>query len=153
MRVCNLKNLKFQKSRAFVLLLEVCRLRQGDPPPFLFVIVGEALSRIIETTASGSLIKGFRTSINGPTVSHFQFANDTLLFCYAEDDKIKNVKATLLCFEAVSGLKVNFFKSELIGVRVPERRLLALAGLMGYKAGGLPSTYLGLPLCIGAPPK
>ena len=59
----------------------------------------------------------------------------------------------MLCFEAVSGLKIEFSKSELIGVRVPEDHLLALAGLMGCKAGVLPSTYLGLLLCIGAPPK
>ena len=35
---------------------------------------------------------------------------------------------------------------------MPEGCLLALAHLMGCRAGGLPSTYLGLPLCIGAPP-
>ena len=125
--------------------------RQGDPfSPFVFVIVGEALSRMIVTTASGNRFKGFRTSMNGPTVSHLQFAYDMLIFCDVDEDEIKNVKATMLCFEAVSGLKINFFKSELIGFRVPERPLQALEGLMGCKA---PTTYLGLPLCIGAPPK
>ena len=40
-----------------------------------------------------------------------------------------------------------------MGERVHEDHLLALAGVMGCKAGVLPSTYLGLRLCIGAPPK
>ena len=44
-------------------------LCQGDPlSPFLFVIVGRALSHMIEAAANGNLINGFRTSINGPTV-------------------------------------------------------------------------------------
>ena len=40
--------------------------------------------------------------------------------CEANEDQIKNVKAILFCFESVSGLKINFFKSELIGIRVEE---------------------------------
>ena len=52
-----------------------------------------------------------------------------------------------------SGLKINFFKSELIGVKEPEGRLLALAGIVGCKVGVLPMTYLGLPLCISVPSK
>ena len=38
------------------------------------------------------------------------------LDCEPNEDQIKNVKAILLCFEVVSGLKINFFKSELIGI-------------------------------------
>ena len=32
-------------------------------------------------------------------------------FCEASKDQVKNVKAILICFEALSGLKVDFFKS------------------------------------------
>lgn len=32
----------------------------------------------------------------------------SLIFCEASEYQVKNVKATLICFEAVSGLKVNF---------------------------------------------
>lgn len=37
-------------------------------------------------------------------------------FSEATEDEIKNSKATLLCFDPVSRLRVNFFKSEIIGV-------------------------------------
>ena len=51
-------------------------------------------------------------------------------------------------FEACSGLKVNLEKSELIPVgRVND--IVDLALELGCKVGGLPSSYLGLPL--GAP--
>lgn len=45
------------------------------------------------------------------------------------------------------GLKVNFSKSELIGVGA-EEGMLHLADIMGCKVGSLPASYLGLPLCV-----
>ena len=77
------------------------------------------MSRMIETAANGNLIRGSRSSSSSPIVSHLQLDDDTLLFSDADEEEIKNVKATQLCFEAVSGLKINFFKSELIGVSAP----------------------------------
>lgn len=64
------------------------------------------------------------------------------------------MKAILLCYEAVSGLKVNFRKRELLGVMVDDDHSLNLyAAIMGCKIGSFPSIYLGLPLCIGRAPK
>ena len=48
-------------------------------------------------------------------------------------------------FEALSGLKINLEKSELISIRRVEGMDL-LAAELGCKVGRLPSTYLGLPL-------
>lgn len=83
-------------------------------------------------------------------ISLLQFADDTLIFCAANEDQIKNVKATLLCFEAVSSLKMNLFKSELIGIRVEEALLIHHADILGCKVGHLPSSHLGLLLCQGS---
>ena len=51
----------------------------------------------------------------------------------------------LLCFEAVSGLKINLSKSEAISIGTVGN-VQALADIMGCKAASLPITYLGLPL-------
>ena len=56
--------------------------------PFLFVIIGEALSRMIEAAANENLIKGFKTGPTGPSVTHLQFADDTLLFCDVEMEEV-----------------------------------------------------------------
>ena len=56
-------------------------------------------------------------SRNTPEINHLQFADDTLIFCGANEDHVRNVKITILRFEAVSRLKVNFFKNELFGLR------------------------------------
>ena len=54
----------------------------------------------------------------------------------------------LMWFEALSGLKANLEKSELIPIGRVEN-VEELADEFGYKVGNLPSTYLGMPL--GAP--
>lgn len=55
----------------------------------------------------------------------------------------------MLCFEAISGLKINFFKSELLGIRVENPSLVRFAEILGCKVGSFPVSYLGLPLCPG----
>lgn len=56
-------------------------IRQGDSLSLLlFVIVGEALSRMFSKAGEANLISGFRPSSRGPTVTHLQFADDTFIF-------------------------------------------------------------------------
>lgn len=54
-------------------------------------------------------------------------------------------------FEVISGLKVNFHKSQLIGVNVEDEWLKRAAGFLNYKVGCVPFIYLGLP--IGTNPR
>jgi hypothetical protein len=46
----------------------------------------------------------------------------------------------------MSGLKVNFHKSELVGVNVSRSWLLEAAVVLNCKISTLPITYLGLPV-------
>lgn len=63
------------------------------------------------------------------------------------------MKALLLFFEVVSGLKVYFLKSEMSGVGLEHEQVLHLAEVLGCIAGSLSTTYLGLPLCLGSSSK
>ena len=54
------------------------------------------------------LIKGFCPSSEAQELTDLQVADDTMLFCDAEEEQLLNIKAILLCFEAVSGLKNEF---------------------------------------------
>ncbi|RVW29085.1 LINE-1 reverse transcriptase-like [Vitis vinifera] len=127
-------------------------LRQGDPlSPYLFIVVMEAFSGLIKRAMAGGflspcLIRGRRGE--GVQISHLLFADDTLIFCEAKEDQLLYLGWLLMWFEAISGLRANLEKSELIPVGRVEN-VDELADEFGYKVGKLPSTYLGMPL--GAP--
>ena len=79
---------------------------------------------------------------------HLLFANDTLLFCKADSGQLRYLSWVLLWFEAISGLKVNRDKSEVILVGRVDY-LENIVFILGCRIRNLPSSYLGLPL--GAP--
>jgi hypothetical protein len=78
-------------------------------------------------------------------VSHLLFADDTLVFCGADASQISYLGALLVCFEAVSRLKVNLTKSSLVPVGSLDN-VVQLAGSLGSGNVDLPLKYLGLPL-------
>ncbi|KAG6703329.1 hypothetical protein I3842_07G078600 [Carya illinoinensis] len=68
-----------------------------------------------------------------------------LIFCEPDLDHIRSLRALLLCFEAVFGLKVNLSKSEIVQVGAVDN-LSDLADFLGCKVSSLPMKYLDLPL-------
>ncbi|RHN52388.1 hypothetical protein MtrunA17_Chr6g0479961 [Medicago truncatula] len=56
------------------------------------------------------------------------------------------MRAILLLFEALSGLKVNFSKSLLVGVNVSSSWLSEATMVLNCKVGYIPFVYLGLPI-------
>lgn len=127
-------------------------LRQGDPlSPFLFNLVLEALNLMLERARDLDIIRGARIGANGVTVTHLQFADDTIIFCNNDVEEMANIKRILRCFQLMSGLKINFSKSSLCGVKVLNQDVEVLAQVMGCKIESLPIKYLGLPL--GANPR
>lgn len=62
-------------------------LRQGDPlSSFLFVLVTEALCKLISKAVEVGMVEGWEISHNGPKTSILQFADDTLLFMKVEEE-------------------------------------------------------------------
>jgi hypothetical protein len=124
-------------------------VRQGDPlSPFLFVLIMEAFSRMITAIYSRGLIAGFyvgNREQDRVEVSHLLFADDTLVFCGADASQISYMSALLVCFEAVSGLKVNLTKSSLVPVG-SLGDVDQLVNSLGCGTAELPLKYLGLPL-------
>jgi hypothetical protein len=112
------------------------------------VLVIEALSRMVNATIEQGLLSSFSVRervFSDLVVSHSRFADDTLISCEACPKQICYVHLILLCFEAVSGLKVNLGKSELVAVG-EVGNIGTLAEYLGCRVAGLPMKYLGLPL-------
>jgi hypothetical protein len=126
-------------------------LRQGDHlSSLLFVIVMEVLSKMLTVTVDKGLSSfsvGSRNSV-AVHISHLLFADDTLVFCGANNDHLRYLRVLFLAFEAVSCLKVNLSKSELI----PVGNMVdveGLADILGCRVSSLPLKYLGLSLGAG----
>ena len=84
----------------------------------------------------------------GLVVSHLLYADNTLLFCGANEDQLAYLSWLLMWFEAISELRINLNKSEIIPVgNIVD--VESLASKLGCKIGALPSSYLGL--LLGAP--
>ena len=95
-------------------------MRQGDPLSFyLFVIVMEVFCAFLKRVVEGNFLSGCRVkgrSEEGVLISHLLFADDTLVFCKPSQDQLTYLSWLLMWFEAVSGLRINLEKSELIPV-------------------------------------
>ena len=89
-------------------------LRQGDPlSPILFNIVVDMLAIILSRAKEEGQIKGVVTHLVENGLSILQYADDTVLFFDHDIEQAKNLKLLLGTFEQLSGLKINFHKSEL----------------------------------------
>jgi hypothetical protein len=53
-------------------------------------------------------------------IINLQYADDTLLFLENNLEKASNLKWLLVCFEQMSGMKINYDKSDLLIVGLEE---------------------------------
>lgn len=80
-------------------------------------------------------------------ISHIFFADDTLIFCQPNTSHLIFLKCILICFQAVSGLKINLHKSELVDLGCCNTEN-TFFDILGCKKSTFPITYLGVPLGI-----
>ncbi|GKU89787.1 hypothetical protein SLEP1_g3881 [Rubroshorea leprosula] len=122
-------------------------IRQGDPlSPFLFLLVVEGLNGLMQSANEKNMYRGVRIGNGNLLVSHLQFANDTLFFGEASEENIQAIKSIMRTFELVSGLKINFGKSQIMGVGTEEGWKERMAYRLCCKEGDLPFKYLGTPV-------
>ena len=88
---------------------------------------------------------------NPIVVSHLQFVDDTLLIGNKIWANVRALRASLVLFEAMSGLKVNFHKSSLVEVNINATWLTEAASVLGCKVDIVPFFYFSLP--IGGDPR
>jgi hypothetical protein len=75
-------------------------------------------------------------------VTHLQYADDTMILIEPSEVGIANLKLLLFCFENMSGLKINFDKSEVVVIGVPPDEQKLIANLLNFKLGKFPIKYL-----------
>ena len=126
-------------------------LRQGDPlSPYLFLLCAEGLHALIQKAESSGNLHGVSLCRGEPKVSHLFFADDSLLFCQANDNECQSVLDILRTYEQDSGQQINRGKTQLFfssNTKQPTRS--KISNLFGVPAVSQYEKYLGLPSFVG----
>ena len=71
------------------------------------------LALLIKMAKEAELLNGVIPHLVDDGLSILQYADDTIIFLEHDLQQVKNLKLILFVFEKLSGLKINFHKSEL----------------------------------------
>ncbi|GKA56638.1 putative RNA-directed DNA polymerase [Tanacetum coccineum] len=112
----------------------------------LFILAAEGLNAIVNEAVEKGIFRGVKVGEDRVTVSHLQYADDTIFFGEWNKENAKALMCILKCFEEVSELRVNYNKSKLYGIGVNDEELVDMARWMGCGIGEFTFTYLGLPI-------
>jgi hypothetical protein len=122
-------------------------VRQGDPlSPLIFNLVVDVFTRILIKAATRDYISGFLNSLYTEGIISLQYVDDTLLFLKHGGMGACHLKWLMLCFESLSGMKINYSKSDMVPVNLSEEETIYYTRALCCKIGSLPFRYLRVPL-------
>jgi hypothetical protein len=122
-------------------------VRRGDPlSPILFNIVVDMLAILISRAKVAEQIRGVVPHLVDEGLSVLQYADDTVIFMDNDLERPKNMKLLLCAFEQLSGLKINFHKSELFCYGAAKTNQFEYAQIFRCDLGTYPFRYLGIPM-------
>ena len=122
-------------------------LRQGDPlSPLLFNLVADVFTRMLLKASRYNLISGLLPQVTIGGIISLQYADDTLLFFENDVEKANNQKWILNCYEFMSGMRINYDKSDLLTIVLEEEEANCFVKKFCCKKSDFPIKYLGVPL-------
>ncbi|XP_054795751.1 uncharacterized protein LOC129317219 [Prosopis cineraria] len=105
------------------------RVRQGDPlSPYLFIIASKVLSFTLSAHANNGVVQGISLTEECPMLTHYLFADDTMLFLNASRSNCSAIKEILDSYCNASEEVYSF---------------------LGVSTVDNPGVYLGLPILWG----
>jgi hypothetical protein len=106
----------------------------------------DGLAAMLSRANSMGDIRGVVPHLIPGGVTDLQYADDTMTLIELTDVGIANLKALLLCFENMLGLKINFDKSKVVVIGMAEAAKCRVANMLNCKLEKFPIKYLGLPM-------
>jgi hypothetical protein len=101
---------------------------------------------MVRQAQRNGLLCGLACNLINNGVAILQYDDDTII-CLKEDiENARNMKLLLYLYEMMSGLKINFGKSELVMINGDENLQILYADLFNCQIGSFPIKYLGVPV-------
>jgi len=85
--------------------------------------------------ARNNLVSGLMPQVIEGGIISLQYADDTLLFLENNIEKANNLKWLLLCYEQMTGMKINYDKSDLLNIGIDEDRINEFVRVFCCKTG------------------
>jgi hypothetical protein len=99
---------------------------------------------MLDNARTAGEIKGLMAHLIEGGITHLQYADDTIIFLNMDEQSIIHTKFLLYCFENLSGLKINYQKSEVYVLGCSEGETARVAQMFNCNIGQLPIKYLGV---------
>jgi hypothetical protein len=122
-------------------------VRQGGGfSPLLLNIVADCLTRMVARAQQRQMVSGLVDHLIPGGVAILQYADDTILCLTNDIEKGRNIKLLLYIYEQMSGLKINFEKSEVLILGGDDNIAESYADVFNCQIGSFPIKYLGVPI-------
>ncbi|XP_022841874.1 uncharacterized protein LOC111365549 [Olea europaea var. sylvestris] len=126
-------------------------LRQGDPiSPYLFLICTEGLVNLLNKAERNKNVTGIQVCRGAPSLNHLLFADDSLIFCEANESTTSRLQALLSSYEDASGQQLNRDKTSMVfSANVSQDKQESIMALSNAPQVQQYDKYLGLPPMVG----
>ncbi|GLU00821.1 hypothetical protein SLE2022_181610 [Rubroshorea leprosula] len=116
----------------------------------IYIFIADILSRLLMVAVVKKKLFGYWIRNRSPTISHFLFVDDSLVFCNAKMEEVSHLQYILQLYGATTGQRVNFAKSIVIFNTNTNRNLqTSICNQLGLNHDFAISKYLGLPTSWG----
>jgi hypothetical protein len=112
----------------------------------IFNLVAETLASLMMKASKQRKVRGVLNHLIPRGITHIQYADNTILMVEGDDASVIDMKFILYCFEWLSGLKINYHKSEAYVFGIEEATRVRIANMLNCQLGELPFKYLGIPI-------
>jgi hypothetical protein len=104
------------------------------------------LATLLKKAREAGLIRGLVLELVEGGLTHLQYADDIVIRLETDEDSIANTKFLLYYLENMSGMKINYYKGEVMVLGVSGGESARIARLLNCKEGALPMKYWGIPV-------
>jgi hypothetical protein len=104
----------------------------------MFNIAAEGLAKMIAQAQEAKLVTGLVPHLIENGVVILLYADDIILLLQDDMEQIIQMKLIIYMFEAMSSLKINFLKSEIMMVLHDDEKKLLYSNIFGCQLGDWP---------------